>query len=45
MFSFNPELAMNDAYEDGDEAFDSYSRNDEEEDGVQVIEHFDDEKF
>lgn len=37
MFSFNPELAMNDAYEDGDEAFDSYSRNeDEEEDGVQV---------
>ncbi|KAK7590648.1 hypothetical protein V9T40_002261 [Parthenolecanium corni] len=32
MFSFNPELAMTDAYEDGDEAFDSYSRNEEEAD-------------
>lgn len=40
MFSFNPELANDDAYDDGDEAFDSYSRNDEEEDGVQVMKYF-----
>ncbi len=36
MFSFNPELAMTDAYDDGDEAFDSYSRNEEEDDDEQV---------
>ncbi|XKL63175.1 hypothetical protein PGB90_005539 [Kerria lacca] len=32
MFSFNPELAMTDAFDDGDEAFESYSRNEDEED-------------
>ncbi|XP_065211975.1 zinc finger CCCH domain-containing protein 15 homolog [Planococcus citri] len=38
MFSFNPELAMIDAYDDGDEAFDSYSRNDEEEEeGIRFV--------
>lgn len=36
MFSFNPELAMTDAYEDGDEAFDSYSRNEDEADDADV---------
>lgn len=36
MFSFNPELANTDAYDDGDEAFDSYSRNEEEDDDGQV---------
>ncbi|XP_039284229.1 zinc finger CCCH domain-containing protein 15 homolog isoform X2 [Nilaparvata lugens] len=30
MFCFNPELASGDMYEDGDEAFDSYKRNDDE---------------
>lgn len=31
MFSFNPELAAENDMEDGDEAFDSYTREDEEE--------------
>uniref|UniRef100_A0A1B6E755 Zinc finger CCCH domain-containing protein 15 n=1 Tax=Clastoptera arizonana TaxID=38151 RepID=A0A1B6E755_9HEMI len=30
MFSFNPELATGDAFEDGDEAFDSYTREDDD---------------
>lgn len=36
MFSFNPELAATDAYEEGDEAFDSYARNEDEEDNNEV---------
>ncbi|KAG8316583.1 hypothetical protein J6590_047724 [Homalodisca vitripennis] len=35
MFFFNPDLAANDMMEDGDEAFDSYAR-EEEEDGPEV---------
>lgn len=42
MFSFNPELAMTDAYEDGDEAFDSYSRNEEEADDADVSTKYND---
>lgn len=38
MFSFNPELAMTDAFDDGDEAFESYSRNEDEEDDEEVDE-------
>lgn len=30
MFSFNPELAAGDMFEEGDEAFDSYIRDDDE---------------
>jgi hypothetical protein len=37
MFTFNPELAKDDAYDDGDEVFDSYSKNEEEEDDTQVF--------
>lgn len=33
MFSFNPELAAGDNMEDGDEAFNSYQMNEEEEAG------------
>lgn len=33
MFSFNPELAAGDTMDDGDEAFNSYQRNEEEEAG------------
>lgn len=37
MFFFNPDLAANDMMDDGDEAFDSYAREEEEDDGeVQV---------
>lgn len=37
MFFFNPDLAANDLMDDGDEAFDSYAREEEEDDGeVQV---------
>ena len=36
MFTFNPDLAKDDAYEEGDEAFDSYSKNEEEDDDAQV---------
>lgn len=32
MFVFNPDLASGDMYEEGDEAFDSYDREEEEED-------------
>lgn len=38
MFSFNPELAKESEMEDGDEAFDSYSVVDEEEEGVEYKE-------
>lgn len=34
MFSFNPELAAGDMFDDGDEAFDSYAREDEDEVGT-----------
>lgn len=37
MFTFNPELAMDDAYDEGDVAFDSYSVNEDEEDDAQVF--------
>jgi len=37
MFTFNPELAMDDAYEEGDEAFDSYCKNEDEDDDTQVL--------
>ncbi|KAE8747840.1 hypothetical protein FOCC_FOCC005453 [Frankliniella occidentalis] len=33
MFSFNPELAAGDSMDDGDEAFDSYKREDDDEEG------------
>lgn len=36
MFAFNPELAAGDSMEDGDEAFDSYKREDDEEGDIQV---------
>lgn len=37
MFFFNPDLAANDMMDDGDEAFDSYAREEEEDDGeIQV---------
>ena len=36
MFSFNPELAAGDSMEDGDEAFDTYTREDDEEGDTQV---------
>lgn len=36
MFYFNPDLAQNDLMEEGDEAFDSYAREEEEEEeGIQ----------
>ncbi|KAK6645552.1 hypothetical protein RUM43_001829 [Polyplax serrata] len=38
MFYFNPDLAANDLMEDGDEAFDSYAREEDDEDGVQYKE-------
>lgn len=31
MFAFNPEMAIGDAIDDGEEAFDSYMRDEEEE--------------
>lgn len=31
MFSFNPEMAVGDSMEDGEEVFDSYIRDEEEE--------------
>lgn len=36
MFAFNPELAEGDSMEDGDEAFDSYKREDDEEGDILV---------
>jgi hypothetical protein len=33
MFSFNPEMAIGDSIDDGEEAFDSYTRDEEDEDG------------
>lgn len=36
MFSFNPDLAAGDSMDDGDEAFDSYKREEDEEAEVQV---------
>lgn len=36
MFTFNPELAHDDAYDEGDEVFDSYSKNEEDDDDTQV---------
>lgn len=37
MFFFNPDLAANDMMEDGDEAIDSYAREEDDNDGeVQV---------
>lgn len=36
MFYFNPDLAANDLTEDGDEAVDSYAREEEEEEEDQV---------
>lgn len=42
MFSFNPELANGDSMDDGDEAFDSYKRDEDEEGEIQYREiHFD----
>lgn len=38
MFSFNPELAAEYDMEDGDEAFDSYSRDEEEEEEIEYRE-------
>lgn len=38
MFSFNPELAADYDMEDGDEAFDTYSRDEEEDDQIQYRE-------
>lgn len=38
MFFFNPDLAANDLMDDGDEAFDSYQREEDEDDSeVKVI--------
>lgn len=39
MFSFNPELAAGDIYEDGDEAFDSYRLDDGDEDSDDNIQY------
>lgn len=36
MFSFNPELAAGDSMDDGDEAFDSYKREDDEDGDTMV---------
>lgn len=36
MFTFNPELAHDDMYDEGDEVFDSYSKNEEDDDDTQV---------
>lgn len=33
MFSFNPEMAIGDSIDDGEEAFDSYTRDEEDSDG------------
>jgi len=33
MFAFNPEMAVGDSMDDGEEAFDSYLRDEEGEDG------------
>ena len=36
MFVFNPDLASGDMYEEGDEAFDSYAREEEEDENLNV---------